>query len=119
MKREYEFRLWDPNVKEMTMPCNFGGISVAQCLYPDGIVMQYTGLKDKNITKIYEGDIVNVLYFGIPCGIPQKNYHIGEIVFLDGCFTIEGAKNWGMSSLRDNIEVIGNIYENPELLEST
>ncbi len=66
-------------------------------------IRQYTGLKDKNGVEIYEGDIIK---YGL---------------HFDECFTII----WNYSDLEmlyrnsNQVEVIGNIYENPELLQET
>lgn len=72
-------------------------------ILPDVILMQYTGLKDKNGTEIYEGDIVKATKENIPL----------IVVFWDD-FTasFNGTKDNYLHS-----EIIGNIYENPELLE--
>lgn len=71
---------------------------------------QYTGLKDENGVDIYEGDKVKAKFYG-----KEVN---GEIGFSNGCFLL-----WN-SCVSDNqlfifndIEVIGNIYENKELLK--
>nr|DAO52167.1 MAG TPA: YopX protein [Caudoviricetes sp.] len=73
-------------------------------------IMQYTGSKDKNNKEIYEGDI---FYIG-----SKKILYIVE--WID--FGLKGRqirnKSWiGLDYWKDDIEVIGNIYENPELME--
>jgi len=84
----------------------------------DFIFSQYTGLKDKNGKEIYEGDIVEM-------DVWWKRHNYKELVkFEDGRFypfteyyhTCEGIK----LILSDiHCKIIGNIYENPELMEKT
>jgi uncharacterized phage protein (TIGR01671 family) len=74
-------------------------------------LMQYTGLKDRNGKEIYESDIIQ--YSSTTCWVD----------FYAGCFVLKckGQESWyGIGSLGapvDNYEVIGNIYQNPELLK--
>lgn len=85
-------------------------------------LMQYTGLKDKNGTEIYEGDIVNFQRtFKCPMdGKTMRNINVNkEITFDSGKFGY--LLNKGITAIDSkvlNMEVIGNIYENPELLEN-
>ena len=82
--------------------------------FKDIELMQYTGLKDKNNKEVYEGDIVKL----------RANHGIGVIKYYDewGAFVVEYIKPrpltvLGMSYYKEDIEVIGNIYENPELIK--
>lgn len=73
-------------------------------------VGQYTGLTDKNGKKIFEGDIVDIL---------TENEEIGVVKYDDGGFQVEA--NGFIVDFHTNIngtdlEVIGNIYDNPELI---
>lgn len=77
-------------------------------------IMQYTGLKDKNGKEIYEGDIIK-----------YSHKAVGEIKrvvsYKYGMYGIEGKMKEThipfANILQSEYEVIGNIYENPELLE--
>lgn len=69
---------------------------------------QYTGLKDKNGTKIFEGDVVLLKGYDEPY----------QVVFDESCFqAYSDSVRYAMDNFYDyEIEVIGNIYDNPELL---
>ena len=98
--------------------------------HKDIVLMQYTGLKDKNGKEIYEGDIVQAHFKKGSWKYNDKNYYgyrNGKIVYcVDGFILyIEGYKEkiYPLSAFGNNnndiadLEVIGNIYDNPELLE--
>ena len=77
---------------------------------------QYTGLADKNGTKIFEGDIVDVLYDVNYIGVAAERIGVFEVVFHNGSLMKQkgGVRYHFIPS--DKCKVIGNIYDNPELL---
>lgn len=101
--------------------------------YEDGIeaeIMQYTGFKDAKGKEIYEGDILHVTKVSM-CGVDKYNLaeYNTDVKWEDGAFVIKGDADvecydtWlaaynNPDSPQIEIEVIGNIYENPELLRS-
>ena len=113
MNREIKFRWFDKRTKTMiddtvTLIYNDGSIGLD---YPARdaewvqVAGQYTGLKDKNGVEIYEGDIV-------------KRWGNIYIVIWDKIgFRMKWTKEDSVNRFPDELcEVIGNIYENPELL---
>ena len=123
MSRQYKFRAWNSEREDMM---DWEDLSQYDYLTDSikndkRIVMQYTGLLDKNGIEIYEGDIFKEDLFNPETGKEIFSY----VVFKDGMFT----DNAGDDTLYDliyntlidegnQIEVIGNIYENKELLKT-
>lgn len=82
-------------------------------------VMQFTGLYDKNGKEIYEGDVIRIL---LRRHMEDSVFANAEIRFEGAAFWFDAPKvgftdcNWHFYNQSDR-EVIGNIYENPELLK--
>ena len=112
--KEIKFRAWDKEQKIMYLP-EYSEIRymAVESLNADNSlleIMQYTGLKDKIGKEIYEGDIVSC-WGGEYC---LGFWEFSKIILVDAInnpFTILDLTE------SENTKVIGNIYENPELLE--
>lgn len=82
---------------------------------------QYTDLKDKNGIEIYEGDIISYKYYKGFSGIEKEI--IAKVEYVKGCFGFYEYQNEHDSYFNcfdlDEAIVIGNVYENPELLKKT
>ena len=110
--RDIKFRAWDKLYNEMLHDIQFKHYDVTFDLYLTDryVVMQYTGLKDRNGKEIYDGDIVK-----------SNKYGDRMIVIWGHCAwglkktTGESAPSFTQYGLQD-LYVIGNIYENNDLL---
>lgn len=131
MKREIKFRAWIPNLKRIiyigshkndtavwicedgfNVVDHFTGKSESMGTDEDGVIlMQFTGLEDKNGREIYEGDILD---------FDEREWggrFEPEVIWMEN---IIGDWNYSgsLSDVKEWRSVIGNIYENPELLKS-
>lgn len=131
-QREIKFRAW--NGKEMSEPfeieeicnecgtyCFSGGAHGPEFKFGECDLMRFTGLLDKNGKEVYEGDLVNAKYLFQGQVREIRN---APVTYLegDGAFVFgtpgTGFVAWIEVHLNDRkeIEVVGNVFENPELL---
>lgn len=116
MNREIRFRAWDSHNKVMITPfCElidnrFWGEDCTNTGYAPSHIMQFTGLKDKNGKDIYEGDIIETSYG-----------KVGTVVYYErsASFIVNDPSHFNEQLWHDavNSEVIGNIYEQKELVK--
>ena len=142
MEFEIKFRAWDGDKKEMHLPEytdreNFHVQADGQIVYtkeygyerheltkprPKWKLMQFTGHKDKNDKEIYVGDIVkHEIILKSDFGHPDKDIsNFYEVVFDKNILDIVGfywkCKTRLLHGSPKNFEIVGNIYETPELL---
>ena len=86
------------------------------------ILMQFTGLKDRNGKEIYEGDIIKYHYFYFADGSEIEKEHVCSVKYDDSFANFDAMDKEGFAHFLgnasdDGIEIIGNIHENPELLQ--
>lgn len=115
--REIKFRTWDKRYKKMDRPFN-----IIDALFEDRrstiagdpgpqdfIFMQYTGLKDKNGIEIYDGDIVKHHNSTFKVVHKELRFKLVRLAGKKPTHTFHENKDY---------EVLGNIYENKELLDA-
>ena len=128
--REIKFRAWDKKEKLLHTGIDWLDIGLDGKIYnmqiSEGleeteryILMQYTGLKDKNGKEIYEGDILfsKKSWYGCDMEYVVFWHNKEACFFLDNKKYMEFPMPLSVSNPDGCGEVIGNIYENPELLE--
>lgn len=139
MKRQIRFRVWNPDDKKMETPLvlaivNDGTLNFKPLIncsdgnkaYKDYPLMQFTGLQDIKGKDVYEGDIVNI-YGGFGYLKNGEGVNANYIVSFKTCeyllFRHDIKLTWGrlsrLEEMNYNCEIIGNIYENSELLKTT
>ena len=134
MNREIKFRAWHKDLKKMfkigqitlekgiwnfeSNDRDFIGMSIPY--QPSFVLMQYTGLHDKNGKEIYEGDIVSKEVFDDtkPNYINKSYAKVVYIEELAGFYLVNKSNKilWEVADDKYNIEVVSTIYDNPELL---
>jgi len=129
--REIKFRAWDKKRKVIVNPDKFYlDINYIYVNNKDGsgywikeddyVLMQYTGLKDKNNKEIYEGDIVKIIYSMSWMKIPE--IIVEQVKLVNGAFMpfywLRKDEDYEIDYLVNlaTVEVVGNVFENPELL---
>lgn len=105
--REIKFRIWDNGFIYLNRAEGYFLLDKAGPNY----INEFTDLKDTNGKEIYEGDVIQIEY---------GQTIVGKVIYGDGYYTVDDF-NKGFYLCKAEIEslgmeVIGNIYENPELL---
>lgn len=133
--RELKFRVWDEKYKRFVKgdlffeqeaqgtfepDCYHDEEGEIHCMkfsqrkldrYHGYVIQQYTGLQDKNGIDIYEGDLLKW---------HEGDHELSEVVFQNGSFFVKGV-NWGalwyVGDYNDSYEIVGNVFDTPELLK--
>ncbi|EGO2751824.1 hypothetical protein IDE27_002021 [Enterococcus faecalis] len=133
-----KFRVWDKNTEDVvdvktidlekdgSIGCivDYNGINLdmTEC-----VIMQSTGLKDKNGVEIFESDLVKVIdgeseedsYISVVKNYSNEGYPAFDIEYPPNYHYDRNVLSAIMCNGFETIEVTGNVYDNPELLEGT
>lgn len=109
--REIKFRAWDKEQTKMKKDFRFDEFNDVNDYFADNdfVFMQYTGLKDKNGKEIYEGDILS---WGN--NVIAKVYYADDLAVFR-C-SVKGTDEFDLFVFNQEASIIGNIYENKEVL---
>lgn len=116
MKREIKFRAWSGDNNRMSPPENIFNLRGNTSFHFNGtegsnaVLMQFTGLKDKNGVEIYEGDICESIGQRFVVGFKNGSFSAEYSDKSEDCFYLGNADE-------NRFEVIGNFYQNPELID--
>jgi len=117
MNREIKFRVWDNKWHHWV-----GEFEAKSLNNPEYSITQFTGLKDKNGKEIFEGDILAQEYYIDEEFIGGETYiHKSKVCFHNGYFYNDEDNKFSLilaaeKGQNGHVEVIGNIFENPNLL---
>lgn len=122
--REIKFRAWDKHGNKMLTQlnggCGYEDLCLADVLFDKSYIpMQFSGLKDKNGKEMYEGDILSQFILGDKevRGVMYFNENTAQFG-MDAYVSFDAPPHFEVrESQYGRPEVIGNIYENPELLD--
>ena len=137
MKRIIKFRFWSPLEKRFVgsprIWCRIDGIIDVEHNHGDIIPQQFTGLRDNNGKEIYEGDILEINYSaGHERDSTYDIYGKFQVILKNGEWKAVGENLWGDDeeysvwgettdyAIKKGVktEIIGNIFENSELLNN-
>ena len=116
--REIKFKTWNKEKKEMSKPFNIIGFEYDGYYLENSIFLEFIGLKDSEGKEVCDGDIIQVRKDSMWVNPKPDVVEWDDDMAGFSPFIMKGDESYSGEWDAENFKIIGNIYENPELIKN-